>query len=102
MLGIHYVPAGDWWAAALALGQLHRDAQHEQQLLVARQERKTHGGGSSSNAGGDDTSGKGLSPGASDQHVQPTDGLRLQLQLQGAEHYAGLSRSTADALLSVR
>lgn len=79
---------GDWWAAALALGRLRRDAQHQQQLLVVRQER----GGSCAAA----------EVGQGQPHTPSSSSLRHQLQLDTAQHYAALARSATDAVDSTR
>lgn len=100
--------AGDWQAAALALGQLSVDAQHQQQLLAVRQER-AQGNSSSSSPGGQgdtapaDSSSKGtdVSQTAAGRSSSSRS-LRQELQLHAPERYAALARSAAGAVESVR
>jgi hypothetical protein len=99
---------GDWQAAALALGQLSVDAQHQQQLLAVRHER-TQGGSSSSITGDQDgtaladSSSKGTDNSkAAGSGSHNGSSLRQELQLHAPERYAALARSAAGPVESVR
>lgn len=100
--------AGDWRAAALALGQLSVDAQHQQQLLAVRQERALGNSSSSSSSDrqGDtapaDSSSKGTDVSKTAAGSSSSSSLRQELQLHAPERYAALARSAAGAVESVR
>lgn len=101
-LAIKCEAAGDWWAAALALGQLSRqaDVQHQQQLLAVREEKASHE--ESTPAASNTSSSNGVAGVGRGRIGVTPPSLRQQLQLPSATHYAGLAKSTADAVDCVR
>lgn len=95
--------AGDWHAAALALGHLSKDVQHQQQLLVVRLERAASKDNNSAAATADRADSSQPAD-AQKPAGRKVDGisLRQELQLHSTKRYAGLARSAADPVDSVR